>query len=163
MRQRIVTAMAISANPRLLIADEPTSALDVTTQMAILELLKDLQRQLGLAMLLITHDFSVVNRTCDRVAVMYAGRLAETGSLKQVMETPAHPYTSSLLSCVPRLQGTTGRLPSIVGQPPDLRSPILGCAFAPRCPRVRPVCRQEPPPRVQVGPEHIAYCWDIEG
>jgi peptide/nickel transport system ATP-binding protein len=163
MRQRIVTAMAISTNPCLLIADEPTSALDVTTQVAILELLKNLQQQLGLALLLITHDFGIVNRTCDRVAVMYAGRLAEMGSLKQVMETPAHPYTMSLLSCVPRLQGTTGRLPSIAGQPPDLRSPIPGCAFAPRCPRARPVCRQEPPPKVQVGPEHIAYCWDLEG
>lgn len=163
MRQRIVTAMAISAGPRLLIADEPTSALDVTTQVSILELLKEIQRQLGLAMLLITHDFGIVNRTCDRVAVMYAGRLAETGSLKEVMEMPAHPYTISLLSCVPRLQGTAGRLPSIAGQPPDLRSPILGCAFAARCPRARPICQREPPPLVQVGPGHSAYCWDIEG
>ncbi len=163
MRQRIVTAMTISANPRLLIADEPTSALDVTTQVSILELLKDLQRQLGLAMLLITHDFGIVNRTCDRVAVMYAGRLMETGSLQQVMEAPAHPYTIGLLSCVPRLQGATSRLVSIAGQPPDLRSPIPGCPFAPRCPRARPVCREEPPPMVRVGPEHIAYCWDLEG
>ncbi len=163
MRQRIVTAMAISANPRLLIADEPTSALDVTTQVSILGLLRDLQQQLGLAMLLITHDFGIVNRTCDRVAVMYAGRLVETGSLQQVMETPAHPYTIGLLSCVPRLQGTTGRLSSIAGQPPDLRAPMPGCAFAPRCPRARPICSTESPPRVQMAPEHIAYCWDLEG
>jgi oligopeptide/dipeptide ABC transporter ATP-binding protein len=161
MRQRIVTAMAISAGPRLLIADEPTSALDVTTQVSVLELLKDLQRRLGLAMLLITHDFGIVNRTCDRVAVMYAGKLVEMGSLQQVMETPAHPYTISLLSCVPRLQGAAGRLPSIAGQPPDLRSPVPGCAFAPRCPRARLVCRTDPPPSVQVGPGHSAYCWDI--
>jgi oligopeptide/dipeptide ABC transporter ATP-binding protein len=161
MRQRIVTAMAISAGPRLLIADEPTSALDVTTQVAVLELLKDLQRRLGLAMLLITHDFGIVNRTCDRVAVMYAGRLVEMGSLEQVMETPAHPYTIGLLSCVPRLQGATGRLTSIAGQPPDLRSPIPGCAFAPRCPRAKPICRMEPPPLVQVGPGHSASCWDL--
>src|SRR5262249_10548178 len=154
---------SISAHPCLLIADEPTSALDVTTQVAILELLKDLQQQLGLALLLITHDFGIVNRTCDRVAVMYAGRLAEMGSLKQVMETPAHPFTKGLLGWVPRVRGPPGRPPSVAGHPPGLPSPIPGCAFAPRCPRGRPVCRQEPPPKVQVGREHIAYCWDLEG
>jgi oligopeptide/dipeptide ABC transporter ATP-binding protein len=163
MRQRVVTAMAVSARPELLLADEPTSSLDVTTQRAVLRMLKGLQGELGMAMLLITHDLGVVRRTCDRVAVMYAGRIVEHGPVGRIVTHPAHPYTIALQACVPRPSAHGTRLTSIPGQPPDLRRTAPGCAFAPRCLRVRPRCLDQSPPPVVVSPQHVASCWDLQG
>lgn len=161
MRQRIVIAMSVANEPDLIIADEPTSSLDVTTQLSILKTLKDLQLQKKTAMILITHDFGVVNRTCDHVAVMYAGKLMETGPVRSVMKSPAHPYTIGLLNCIPGLRTELSRLNSIEGQPPDLRSFFPGCRFASRCARASDICRDQPPPEISVGSGHVAYCWHV--
>ncbi len=133
MRPRVLIAMALSCEPELLIADEPTTALDVTIQAQILELIMDLQQRLRMAVLLITHDLGVVAGTCDRVAVMYAGRLAEMASADDVFATPAHPYSAGLLRSTPRVDETEARLVAIDGSPPDMARPPAGCPFAPRC------------------------------
>ncbi|MEQ8858015.1 MAG: ABC transporter ATP-binding protein [Pseudomonadales bacterium] len=147
MRQRVMIAMALACEPRLIIADEPTTALDVTVQAQILELLKNLTRDSGAALILITHDLGVVARYAERVAVMYAGRIVETAPAKQLYRDPQHPYTQGLMASVPSLTGTPGaRLATIPGQPPDLARLPPGCAFAPRCPHARDACRSAPPP-----------------
>src|SRR6185503_9251361 len=140
MRQRVSSAIAMSCAPRLLIADEPTTSLDVTIQAQYLELLKDVQRSTGVAVILVTHDFGIVAANADRVAVMYAGRIVESGTTLQVFNHPRHPYTQALLRCLPDPDRGRQPLLEIGGQPPDLASLPPGCPFAPRCPDRQPVC-----------------------
>jgi oligopeptide/dipeptide ABC transporter ATP-binding protein len=162
MRQRIVGAIAISCGPRLLIADEPTTSLDVTIQAQYLTLLKELQQQHRLAMIFVTHNLGIVARMCDRVGVMYAGRIVEIGPVRRLFTAPAHPYTRALLTSVPRLGKKTARLLAIDGQPPDLARLPSGCAFAPRCPEAMDRCRTEAPPETAIADGHTARCWLYE-
>ncbi|NUB45896.1 ABC transporter ATP-binding protein [Fertoebacter nigrum] len=161
-RQRVGIAMGISGEPRLLIADEPTTALDVTVQAQIVELLKDLQKRMGMAIVIITHDFGVVSGLADKVAVMYAGRLSELGSVRDVLVGPAHPYTRGLLQSVPSLTVPMDtKFVGLPGQPPNLAHRIDGCAFAPRCAEVRADCRGHRPGLLSVprsSPGHLAAC-----
>jgi oligopeptide/dipeptide ABC transporter ATP-binding protein len=159
MRQRVVGAMAIAAPPRLLIADEPTTSLDLTIQAQYLGLLEELQRQHRFAMIFVTHDLGIVARICDRVAVMYGGRIVEIGPVRRIFTAAAHPYTRALLDAIPRLGARRQRLTTIEGQPPDLARMPRGCAFAPRCPDVMDRCRVEAPPPADVGPGHATRCW----
>ena len=159
MRQRVVGAMAIAAPPRLLIADEPTTSLDLTIQAQYLGLLQELQQRHRLAMIFVTHDLGIVARVCDRVAVMYGGRIVEIGPVRRLFTAPAHPYTRALLDAIPRLGARRDRLATIEGQPPDLVSLPPGCAFAPRCPDVMDRCRTQAPPESSVGPGHATRCW----
>ena len=159
MKQRVVGAIALASEPRLLIADEPTTALDVTIQLQYLQLLKEVQERMGLAMLFITHDFGIVARMCDRVAVMYAGRIVESGPVRELFKAPRHPYTEALMASVPRMEGRVERLPSIEGQPPALHRLPGGCRFAPRCRYVEERCRTEYPPSVRIDESHEAACW----
>ncbi len=161
MRQRIMIAMALSCNPRLLIADEPTTALDVTIQAQILDLLRRLQAKIGMSILLITHDLGVVAGTAKRVAVMYAGKIVEQAPTKELFAHPRHPYTLALLHSIPRLDGRAHtRLSSIPGAPPDLVDPEPGCRFAQRCTRVTEECRQQEPPLVPLGrDDHLVACY----
>src|SRR5215475_3271552 len=161
MKQRVVGAIAISGEPEVLIADEPTTALDVTIQLQYLKLLKRLQAETGMAILFITHDFGVVGRMCDRVAVMYAGRIVECGPVRQIFEAPAHPYTRALIASVPKMTGPVGRLATIEGQPPSLLDPPMGCRFASRCGLVEQRCLDAYPATVQVGNDHTADCWKV--
>jgi oligopeptide/dipeptide ABC transporter ATP-binding protein len=161
MRQRVMIAIALACNPQLLIADEPTTALDVTIQAQVLELMKGLSQEFGTAVMLITHDLGVVAGTCQYVNVMYAGHVVESAPVKQIFETPAHPYTTGLLQSIPRLNDEPGaRLTPIAGQPPDLSNPPVGCPYAPRCPKVQSRCRQERPELMSVdrGPQ-LAACF----
>jgi len=161
MKQRVVGAIAISGEPEVLIADEPTTALDVTIQLQYLKLLKRLQAENGMAILFITHDFGVVGRMCDRVAVMYAGRIVECGPVKQIFEAPQHPYTRALIASVPKMTGPAGRLTTIEGQPPSLMDLPQGCRFASRCALVEQRCLDAYPASVRVGSEHTADCWKV--
>jgi oligopeptide/dipeptide ABC transporter ATP-binding protein len=161
MKQRVVGAIAISGEPEVLIADEPTTALDVTIQLQYLKLLKRLQAENGMAILFITHDFGVVGRMCDRVAVMYAGRIVECGPVKQIFEAPSHPYTRALIASVPKMTGAAGRLTTIEGQPPSLMDLPAGCRFASRCALVEQRCLDAYPGTVRVGDEHTADCWKV--
>jgi len=158
MRQRIVGAIAISCAPRLLIADEPTTSLDVTIQAQYLSLLRELQRAQGLALIFITHNLGIVARMCDKVAVMYGGRIVETGPVRRIFGTPAHPYTRALIESIPKLGDSNGRLTAIEGQPPDLATLPSGGAFAPRCPPVMDRCRVEAPPETAVNGQSTR-CW----
>jgi oligopeptide transport system ATP-binding protein len=137
MRQRVMIAMAIALDPHILIADEPTTALDVTVQAQVMDLLKDLQRDTGMGLVLITHDLGVVNEVADNVAVMYAGRIVERGTVDDVFSNPAHPYTRGLMTSIPQVEAKGGRLQPITGQPPNLARIPSGCPFHPRCPRRR--------------------------
>jgi oligopeptide/dipeptide ABC transporter ATP-binding protein len=159
MRQRIVGAIAISCEPRVLIADEPTTSLDLTIQAQYLRLLRDLQRSHNLALIFITHNLGIVAKMCDQVAVMYAGRLVEQGPVKQIYNTPAHPYTRALLESIPRVGDNRKRLTAIDGQPPDPSAPPPGCAFHPRCPSVMDRCRTEAPPEFRVADAQTSRCW----
>ena len=159
MRQRIVGAIGISCEPRLLIADEPTTSLDLTIQAQYLNLLRELQRAHGLALIFITHNLGIVAKMCDRVAVMYAGRMVEVGPVKEIFDAPAHPYTRALLESIPRMGDSRRRLTAIDGQPPDLAALPTGCAFHPRCPDVMDRCREEAPPDITVSPAHFGRCW----
>jgi oligopeptide/dipeptide ABC transporter ATP-binding protein len=159
MRQRIVGAMAIACGPKLLIADEPTTALDVTIQAQFLDLLADLKVTHGLAMILITHDLGVVARVCDRVAVMYGGRIVETAPVRELLANPAHPYTQALVGSVPRITRRRADLDAIDGQPPDVRRLPPGCTFHPRCRYVEARCRDEYPPVAEVSDGHRVKCW----
>jgi len=162
MRQRMMIAMALACNPSLVLADEPTTALDVTIQAQILELMKDLSRRLGVAMLIITHNLGVVARYADRVNVMYAGRIVERGTAREVYGRPRHPYTLGLLRSVPRLdEPRRARLTPIEGQPPDLTRLPPGCAFAPRCAFCVERCTREAPPLAAVDAGgHVSACWE---
>ena len=164
MRQRMMIAMALSCNPSLILADEPTTALDVTIQAQILELMKDLSRRFGVALLIITHNLGVVARYADRVNVMYAGKIIERGTARELYANPRHPYTLGLLRSVPRLdEPRRARLDPIEGQPPDLTRLPSGCAFAPRCAFSVERCRVETPPlRALNGGGHVSACWEAE-
>jgi oligopeptide/dipeptide ABC transporter ATP-binding protein len=162
MKQRVVGAIALSCEPGVIIADEPTTALDVTIQLQYLRLLKDIQAETGLAIIFITHDFGVVARMCDRVAVMYAGRIVENGPVREIFNEPSHPYTRALIDSVPKLEERTERLYSIEGQPPLLSNLPEGCRFADRCEFARDKCYAEYPPSYTVKEGHTADCWRLD-
>jgi oligopeptide/dipeptide ABC transporter ATP-binding protein len=159
MKQRVVGAIAVSCRPRLLIADEPTTSLDVTIQAQYLKLLKDIQREFGMAMMFITHDFGVVARMCDRVCVLYAGQIVETATVRDIFHSPAHWYTAALIGGVPKLGRKIERLVSIPGAPPRLETMPTGCRFAPRCPNAQARCLREAPPTTELSPGHEIRCW----
>jgi peptide/nickel transport system ATP-binding protein len=159
MRQRIMIAMALACEPELLIADEPTTALDVTIQAQILELIAEIQARLGLAVLLITHDLGVVAGVCHRVAVMYGGKIVETGPLAELFERPGHPYTTGLLRSTPRLDLVQPRLSGIDGTPPELIQPPIGCPFQPRCPLAIDRCIEDMPPLERHDGGREVACW----
>jgi dipeptide transport system ATP-binding protein len=159
MRQRIVIAMALICSPDVLIADEPTTALDVTIQAQILELFRDIQKKTGVSIILITHDLGVVAQVADRVAVMYAGKIVEIGSRREIFYRPQHPYTAGLLQSVPRLDIEKAELVPIPGTPPDLFSPPVGCAFAPRCKYSMEVCERVYPVQSSLSNNHHVDCW----
>ena len=159
MRQRVMIAMALSCHPSLLIADEPTTALDVTIQAQILELLQGLTQELNTALLLITHDFGIVAKLCDRISVMYAGKIVERAPTRHIFKHPRHPYTRGLLHAIPRIDRDVHRLESINGVIPNLAALPAGCPFHPRCPGHEEICHREYPPAVQVGREHRVSCW----
>ena len=159
MRQRIVGAIAISCEPRLLIADEPTTSLDLTIQAQYLNLLRELQRAHGLALIFITHNLGIVAKMCDQLAVMYAGRVVESGPVRRVFKAPIHPYTRALLNSIPRMSDKCERLTAIDGQPPDLAALPPGCAFSPRCPRAFDRCRETAPPVLKSSDSRTVRCW----
>jgi oligopeptide/dipeptide ABC transporter ATP-binding protein len=161
MKQRIVGAIAISCEPRVIIADEPTTSLDVTIQAQYLRLLREIQEATNLALIFITHDFGIVAKMCDRVMVMYAGRVVESGPVRAIFNRPAHPYTQALLRSVPSMDEDVDRLHSISGQPPALWDLPEGCRFAARCPHVEDRCRRDYPPALPVGDGHTAACWRV--
>ena len=163
MKQRVVGAIAMASTPQVLIADEPTTALDVTIQAQYLRLLKQIQAETGVSIIFITHDFGVVAKVCDRAAVMYAGRIVEQGTVRDLFNHPSHPYTQALLSSVPRVDERVERLYSIEGQPPALFDLPPGCRFAPRCPHVTEQCRMVYPPAFRCEGEHRASCWRLDG
>ncbi|MEY4679517.1 MAG: ABC transporter ATP-binding protein [Alphaproteobacteria bacterium] len=158
MRQRVMIAMALACRPKLLLADEPTTALDATIQAQILDLLRGLQRELGMAVVLITHDLGVVSEVAHRVLVMYAGRVVETSPAAEVFERPLHPYTEGLLASIPRLEGPIERLDAIPGQVPAPDAMPAGCRFAPRCRYAEPACAASPPPLAPRGEGRAAAC-----
>jgi peptide/nickel transport system ATP-binding protein len=164
MRQRVVIALALAASPKLIVADEPTTALDVSVQAQIISLLKRLCREHGAAVMLVTHDMGVIAETCDRVAVMYAGRVAEIGPVQAVIHAPAHPYTHGLMGAIPAMGEDRERLLQIDGAMPRLNAIPSGCAFNPRCPRVMDRCRIERPDLLAAGATRAA-CWlhDMKG
>jgi oligopeptide/dipeptide ABC transporter ATP-binding protein len=163
MKQRVVGAIALCCEPHVIIADEPTTSLDVTIQAQYLRLLREIQQETGLSIIFITHDFGIVAKMCDRVMVMYAGRVVETGSVRDIFNHPSHPYTQALLNSVPKLEERTERLYSIEGQPPALWNLPPGCRFAARCPYADERCEREYPPSFTVKDGHIADCWRLEG
>jgi oligopeptide/dipeptide ABC transporter ATP-binding protein len=158
MRQRVLLAMAISCGPKLIIADEPTTALDVTVQAQIMELFEVVRREIGSSLLLITHDLGLVAKYCDRVYVMYAGQIVETGDVFALLRAPRHPYTRNLLRCCPRPDQRPARFASIPGQVANLIAPPAGCRFHPRCLEALDICRREPPPVFELGQQRAA-CW----
>ena len=150
-------ALALACDPELVIADEPTTALDVVMQAQVLQLLERLRERLGLALILISHDLGVLAETCDRIAVMYAGRIVETGPVETVFKDPQHPYTKRLLDSLPTIGGERGLAPPIPGGPPDPGNPPQGCRFHPRCPYAKDECLQDPPLK-DLGPGHVSAC-----
>ena len=161
MKQRVIGAIAISCEPKVIIADEPTTALDVTIQLQYLRLLKDIQLETGLGIIFITHDFGIVARMCDRVAVMYAGRIVEFASVRDLFNKPQHPYTQTLMASVPQME-KTDRLYAIEGQPPALYALPVGCRFADRCQYARDICREQYPPQITTEEGHTADCWMLD-
>ncbi len=159
MRQRASIALALALEPALVIADEPVTALDVIVQRQVLDVLRDLQHRLNLAMILVTHDMAVVAYACDRVAVMYAGQIVEAGPVAAVLEAPFHPYTMGLSHAFPDVRDTHIALVPIEGAPPSLLHPPPGCRFAARCPFAEPTCHAAVPPLQAVAPDHVAACW----
>jgi peptide/nickel transport system ATP-binding protein/oligopeptide transport system ATP-binding protein len=159
MRQRVMIAMALACEPALLIADEPTTALDVTIQAQILDLLQDLQRRLGMAILIITHDLGVIAEVADEVLVMYAGKIVESAPVAALFADPQHPYTIGLLGSIPRIEIDRERLSTIEGTVPSPNNQPKGCRFAPRCPFADPRCHAEPPPLRGIGIDHRVACW----
>ncbi len=160
MRQRVMIAMALACEPDILIADEPTTALDVTIQAQILELMQELQKKMGMAIIMITHDLGVIAGMCDEVIVMYAGRVAERGTAPQIFYHPAHEYTKGLMRSIPSIDDDQKqKLIPIAGTPIDLLALPKGCAFAPRCEKALKICLQEHPTEYRVGSDHISCCW----
>jgi oligopeptide/dipeptide ABC transporter ATP-binding protein len=162
MRQRIVGAIGISCEPRLLIADEPTTSLDLTIQAQYLKMLRDLQQAHGLALIFITHNLGIVAKMCDQLAVMYAGRVVESGPVSRIFNAPSHPYTRALLNSIPRMGDPDQRLTAIDGQPPDLSNLPPGCSFAPRCPQAMARCRDAAPPVFMPEDGRTSRCWLAE-
>ncbi|MCL1631041.1 ABC transporter ATP-binding protein [Sporolactobacillus sp. CPB3-1] len=162
MRQRVVIAIALACNPKVLIADEPTTALDVTIQAQILDLMRDLQKKTKTAIILITHDLGVVANMAQRVAVMYGGKVVETGMIDEIFYNPKHPYTWGLLSSMPKLHATTDKLLAIPGSPPDLANPPKGCPFAARCPYAMKVCTDHMPEYTELSSTQKAACWLLD-
>lgn len=163
MRQRALIAMALACNPELLIADEPGTALDVIVQAQILKLLSDLKARLNLSMVLITHDLSIITELCEKVAIMYAGKIVEQGALSSIFEEPLHPYTQGLINAFPSIKASKRRMTSIPGTPPDLLDPPSGCRFYPRCPYVMDICKEKEP--ITIGKdaeEHYVACHLVE-
>jgi len=158
MKQRAFIAMALVCRPDLLIADEPTTALDVVVQAQIINLIKRLQQELKMSLILITHDVALTSEIVDRVVVMYAGKIAEQGPSDILFTKPQHPYTQGLISSIPRLHNPE-KITWIPGFPPDLVNPPKGCRFHPRCPHTMPICREKEPPEIELGPNHYVYCW----
>ena len=160
MRQRVMIAMALSCDPELLIADEPTTALDVTIQAQIVELLKELKDKLGMAIIFITHDLGVVSEICDKIIVMYAGKIVEEGTSRQIFYQRCHPYTEGLLASVPKQDSDVNeKLKPIKGNPPDMSCVKPGCAFAPRCSCAMQICVKEEPPQYELDDTHVVSCW----
>ena len=162
MKQRVVGAIAISCEPKIIIADEPTTSLDVTIQAQYLRLLREIQEATNLALIFITHDFGIVAKMCDRVMVMYAGRAVESGAVRDIFNHPSHPYTQALLRSVPSMDEDVGRLYSIDGQPPALWDLPEGCRFASRCSYADDRCRRDYPPSFSISDGHSASCWRLE-
>jgi oligopeptide/dipeptide ABC transporter ATP-binding protein len=162
MRQRVVAAMGLTTHPELLIADEPTTSLDVTIQSQFLALIKELQRDRGTSVIWVTHDLGIVAQTCDRVNVMYAGRIAESAEVGKIFKAPRHPYTKALLDSVPVIGEKKERLYQIEGQPPALDNMPGGCPFWPRCPSAMDICRETYPPRTSTGGDGFVHCWLAE-
>ncbi len=159
MRQRVVGAIMLSCQPRLLIADEPTTSLDVTIQAQYLRLLKELQQQQKFALIVVTHDLGIVAKICDRVAVMYAGKIVENGDVRDIFYHPAHPYTKALLGSLPKIYEREERLSTIEGQPPELHDLPQGCSFSPRCSVAQDLCQREYPPQSVIRDGHRVHCW----
>jgi oligopeptide/dipeptide ABC transporter ATP-binding protein len=161
MKQRVIGAIAMASSPKVIIADEPTTALDVTIQLQYLRLLKDIQEETGLAIIFITHDFGIVARMCDRVAVMYAGRIVESADVRSLFNNPTHPYTQALIASVPQMD-RTDRLFAIEGQPPALYDLPEGCRFAARCDHARTICNDSYPDTLLAGEDHSVSCWMLD-
>lgn len=164
MKQRVVGAIAIAGAPKIIIADEPTTALDVTIQLQYLELLQDIQRENGTSIIFITHDLGIVAKLCHKIIVMYAGKIVESGPIRDVFNSPSHPYTRALFKSVPSIDATVDRLYAIKGHPPSLLEKKIGCSFAPRCPYASDQCRQQQPPEskgLSRSNAHFAHCWHI--
>ncbi len=163
MRQRVMIAIALACEPKLLIADEPTTALDVTIQAQILELMQDLRQKLGMSIIMITHDLGVVASMCGKIAVMYAGHIVEYGTADEIFYNPRHEYTKGLINSIPKLNvEKTERLVPIEGQPVDLLNPPAGCPFAPRCTKCMKVCLREMPPKTELSDTHYSHCWLLQ-
>lgn len=160
MRQRVMIAMALACEPDILIADEPTTALDVTIQAQILELIQDLQKQMSMAVIMITHDLGVIADMCDEIIVMYGGKVCERGTTDEIFYNPRHEYTKGLIRSIPRISEKHERLIPISGSPVDLLNLPKGCAFASRCDRAMKICLEQPPEEVRVNDSHIAACWN---
>ena len=162
MRQRIIGAMSLSCQPKLLIADEPTTALDVTVQAQFLDLIKSIQREDDLAMIMVTHDFGIVANVCDRVAVMYAGKIVETAPIRELFNDPRHPYTRALMASLPKMEEDLETLYSIEGQPPNLSNLPPGCSFLPRCEYAMDICKEKYPASSEIRDGHTVSCWLME-
>jgi len=158
MRQRAMIAMALACNPELVIADEPGTALDVVVQAQVLKLLVELKNKLGISMILITHDLSIITETCEKAAIMYAGKIVESGTVYHIFKEPLHPYTQGLIGAFPDIYAPQAEIKSIEGQPPDLFNPPSGCRFNPRCQYAMEICKKQEPPFLEVGKEHYVAC-----
>jgi oligopeptide/dipeptide ABC transporter ATP-binding protein len=159
MQQRVVAAMGLTTHPELLIADEPTTSLDVTIQAQFIALIKELQRESGTSVIWVTHDLGLVAQTCDRVNVMYAGRIVESASVRKIFKEPRHPYTRALIASVPTVGAKKERLYQIEGQPPAISERPSGCPFWPRCPSAMAICKEAYPPRTATGGDDFVHCW----
>ena len=163
MRQRVMIAIALACEPKLLIADEPTTALDVTIQAQILELMQELRQKLGMSIIMITHDLGVVDSMCERIAVMYDGHIVEYGTADEIFYEPKHEYTKGLINSIPKLSAQEiERLVPIEGQPVDLLNPPAGCPFAPRCANCMKICLREMPPKTELSDTHYSHCWLLQ-
>jgi peptide/nickel transport system ATP-binding protein len=161
MKQRAMIAMALASNPELLIADEPGTALDVIVQAQVLKLLRELKEKLQLGMILITHDLSIITETCEKLAIMYAGKIVEYGNIVTIFKEPLHPYTQGLIGAFPSIKAKKTRMTSISGSPPNLQNPPRGCRFYPRCPYAMDICRSEEPKSIEVTTDHRVACYLI--
>jgi len=158
MRQRALIAMALACNPDLIIADEPGTALDVIVQAQVLKLLGELKDRLNLSMIMITHDLSIISETCEKAAIMYAGKIVEQGDIVTIFKEPLHPYTQGLIGAFPNIKAAKRRMISIHGSPPDLLEPPTGCRFHPRCSHVMDICKKEEPKPIKVAENHYVAC-----